>query len=94
MVAAGAPWWHRADGQERPGARRSWPWPSTLLFTAFALVGTHFSAHAQQGHRDALDGYAYALVAVAAGLLLWRRRFPANSTSTSSRRSARAPPGS
>ncbi|MFF0969005.1 sensor histidine kinase [Streptomyces sp. NPDC003703] len=78
----GPPWgrWHGpvgergADGRERPGTH--WPWPSTVLVTAVVLAGTRFSARGQS-HREALDAYAYALLVVAAGLLLWRTRRPA-----------------
>ncbi|MGW5197526.1 sensor histidine kinase [Streptomyces spiralis] len=70
----GPPWWSRADEEETPGAH--WPVVSTALFTAFVLIGSHFSAHNQHGNREALDPYAYALLSVACGLLLWRKRHP------------------
>ncbi|WP_086726551.1 sensor histidine kinase [Streptomyces carpinensis] len=70
----GPPWWTRADEEETRGAH--WPWVSTVLFTAFVLVGSHFSARNQHGHREPLDPYAYALLFVACGLLLWRKRHP------------------
>lgn len=71
----GPPWWTSAEDENRPGAH--WPWLSTALCTAFVLIGSHFSAHNQQGHREPLDPYAYALLFVTAGLLLWRKRHPA-----------------
>ncbi|MDQ0989237.1 signal transduction histidine kinase [Streptomyces sp. V3I7] len=70
----GPPWWNRPDDDERPGHR--WPWRSTVLFTAFVLVGSRFSARGQL-HREPLDGYAYALLIVTCVLLLWRQRYPA-----------------
>jgi signal transduction histidine kinase len=42
---------------------------------AFAAVGTHFAAHGQHAYRPA-DAGAYALAVVAAGALVWRRRYP------------------
>ncbi|GHK01890.1 two-component sensor histidine kinase [Streptomyces sp. Y2F8-2] len=66
----GPPWWrHEPRGS-------GLPWRSTLLFTAFVVVGTHFSARNQHGHRASLDVLAYVLVVVASGALLWRQRHP------------------
>ncbi|MET7377261.1 sensor histidine kinase [Streptomyces sp. NPDC005526] len=69
----GPPWWNRPDGEEASPGRR--PWPSTALFTAFVLLGTHFSAH-NQIRREPLDAYAVLLLCVTSGLLLWRKRYP------------------
>ncbi|MED7823582.1 sensor histidine kinase [Streptomyces chiangmaiensis] len=66
----GPPWWNR----ESRGSRL--PWRSTLLFTAFVIVGTHFSALNQKGERVDLGPLAYALLLVACGVLLWRQRHP------------------
>ncbi|MFJ8270624.1 sensor histidine kinase [Streptomyces sp. NPDC094154] len=72
----GPPWWHRAGDEEaEPGRHR--PWLSTALFTVFVLVGTHFSAHNQHGHREPLDAFGFALLLVTSGMLLWRKRYPA-----------------
>jgi signal transduction histidine kinase len=71
----GPPWWTRAEDEDRPGTH--WPWFSTALLTAFVLIGSHFSAHNQQSDREPLDPYAYALLYVTTGLLLWRKRRPA-----------------
>ncbi|MBV7696323.1 sensor histidine kinase [Streptomyces sp. TRM70350] len=68
----GPPWPGRWD-EERPGR---WPWRSTVLLTAFVLMGSTFAAHAQEGERAALDPFARVLLVVAAGVLLWRQRFP------------------
>ncbi|GAB7064481.1 sensor histidine kinase [Streptomyces mexicanus] len=70
----GPPWWRRADPRQAPGAH--WPWPSTVLLTALVFAGSHFAAPHQQGHREPLDAYGYALLAVVCGLLLWRTRRP------------------
>ncbi|MFI2717472.1 sensor histidine kinase [Streptomyces collinus] len=67
----GPPPW---DRWERPAAR--WPWRSTVLVTVFVLVGSDFAAHGQQGERAELDLFARVLLLVAAGLLLWRKRYP------------------
>ncbi|MER5450791.1 sensor histidine kinase [Streptomyces sp. NPDC002764] len=69
----GPPWAGRR-GEEERAAR--WPWRSTALLTAFVLFGSHFAAHRQHGERAALDVFAWALLLVASGLLLWRRRYP------------------
>ncbi|MET7654074.1 sensor histidine kinase [Streptomyces sp. NPDC005486] len=77
------PWLRRWEGREggeggegmEPRAVR-WPWRSTVLVTAFVLVGSTFAAHVQEGERARLDLFARVLLVVAAGLLLWRQRHP------------------
>ncbi len=69
----GPPWWNDR-GEE--GSRPRWPWRSTVLVTAFVLVGSGFAAHAQAGERAALDPLARVLLCVAGAALLWRRRHP------------------
>ncbi|MCW7941588.1 histidine kinase [Streptomyces hygroscopicus] len=70
----GTPWWNRWDHGPR-GSRL--PWRSTLLLTAFVVMGTHFSARSHQGGRMPLDAFAYLLLLAASGALLWRQRYPA-----------------
>ncbi|MFI1165552.1 sensor histidine kinase [Streptomyces sp. NPDC020801] len=70
----GPPWWDRAGAGQAPGARL--PWRSTAVFTAFVLIGSHFSARGQHGGREPLDAFGVALLLVASGLLLWRKRYP------------------
>ncbi|WP_329298251.1 sensor histidine kinase [Streptomyces sp. NBC_00659] len=72
-------WWHGPHGRDRwddEGRRARWPWRSTLLLTAFVLIGSNFAAHAQHGDRLALDVFSRALLLVGSGLLLWRQRHP------------------
>ncbi|MFF5498436.1 sensor histidine kinase [Streptomyces aquilus] len=69
----GPPWWNRS-GEEGNASR--WPWPSTLLITAFVLGGSRFAAEQQVDDRASLDTFARVLLVVAAGLLLWRHRYP------------------
>jgi signal transduction histidine kinase len=69
----GPGWWNHA---EEPAAAARRPWLSTAAFTAFVVIGSHFAARNHQGHREPLDGYAVALLLVASGLLLWRKRHP------------------
>lgn len=69
----GPPGWNLRGDEER-GAR--WPWRSTLLMTAFVLIGSQVAGHAQQGDRASLDNFARALLIVGSGLLLWRQRHP------------------
>jgi signal transduction histidine kinase len=66
----GPPWWNR----EPRGSRL--PWRSTLVFTAFVVIGTHFAAANHKGDRVPLDAFAYLLLFVASGALLWRQRHP------------------
>ncbi|MET9821748.1 sensor histidine kinase [Streptomyces sp. NPDC006349] len=69
----GHPWWNpRGDEERRP----RWPWPSTVLVTAFVLFGSTFAAHAQEGERAGLDPFARVLLLVAGAALLWRQRHP------------------
>lgn len=68
----GPPWWRRRD--EAEFASRL-PWLSTALITVFVLGGSRFAA-GQQLERAPLDVFARVLLVVAAGLLLWRRRYP------------------
>ncbi|MBT2422020.1 sensor histidine kinase [Streptomyces sp. ISL-22] len=68
----GPPWWNRWEDEERAPRR---PWRSTALITAFVVAGSHFAAQGQDD-RAALDLFARALLLVASGLLLWRRRYP------------------
>ncbi|MFJ8114224.1 sensor histidine kinase [Streptomyces sp. NPDC096132] len=70
----GPPWLRHRPGEEPGGGR--WPWRSTLLLTAFVLVGSTFAAHLQQGERADLDAFARVLLIVSCGMLLWRRRHP------------------
>ncbi|MFI8304376.1 sensor histidine kinase [Streptomyces sp. NPDC085927] len=68
-----------ADGTEGDGARNRhswWPWPSTLLLTAFVLAGSTFAEHSQEGERVALDPFARLLLFAAGAVLLWRQRHP------------------
>ncbi|MDN3025745.1 sensor histidine kinase [Streptomyces sp. S.PB5] len=69
----GPPWWNHWATEER--APR-WPWPSTLLITVFVLGGSRFAADQQMDDRAPLDTFARVLLVVAAGLLLWRHRYP------------------
>jgi signal transduction histidine kinase len=69
----GPPWWNRWEDEPR-GSRL--PWRSTALLTAFVFIGTHFSARNEHGDRASLDAFAYVLVVVASGVLLWRQRHP------------------
>ncbi|MET8472379.1 sensor histidine kinase [Streptomyces sp. NPDC006422] len=69
----GGPPWLR---QDRWGAPGRWPWRSTLLVTAFVLVGTNFAAHGQAGERADLDVFARLLLLAGGALLLWRQRYP------------------
>ncbi|SNX56530.1 signal transduction histidine kinase [Streptomyces sp. TLI_55] len=69
----GPPWWNRW-GDEDAVAR--WPWRSTVLITAFVLGGSRFAAEQQVHDRASLDTFARVLLVVAAGLLLWRHRYP------------------
>ncbi|MFD5163768.1 sensor histidine kinase [Streptomyces hawaiiensis] len=71
-------WWRHgpAWGDRWEGPAPRWPWRSTALVTVFVLAGTNFAAHGQQGERAELDLFARVLLLVAAGLLLWRQRYP------------------
>ncbi|MER6128735.1 sensor histidine kinase [Streptomyces sp. NPDC001795] len=69
----GPPWMRRWDDEPR-GSRL--PWRSTVLITAFVIMGSHFSARSQQADRVHLGVLAYALLIVASGALLWRQRHP------------------
>ncbi|MFD3339309.1 sensor histidine kinase [Streptomyces anthocyanicus] len=69
----GPPWWNlRGDEEQRPAR----PWRSTVLVTAFVLVGSSFAAHAQEAERAALDPFARVLLFVTGAALLWRQRYP------------------
>ncbi|MFJ9173407.1 sensor histidine kinase [Streptomyces sp. NPDC102360] len=71
------PPWLRARWGSGPGTGDgAWPWRSTLLVTAFVLVGTNFAAHGQAGERADLDVFARLLMLAGGALLLWRRRYP------------------
>ncbi|WP_107121649.1 sensor histidine kinase [Streptomyces yokosukanensis] len=72
----GPPWRGAPDDDgTRPDRARRLPWRSTVLLTAFVLIGTNFAAHSQP-HRVPLDGYARVLLLIACVLLLWRQRHP------------------
>ncbi|MFC5633324.1 sensor histidine kinase [Streptomyces bullii] len=72
----GPPGWNRwgDEGAGEPGAR--WPWRSTVLMAVFVLAGSNYAAHGQAGERADLDSFARVLLVLAAGLLLWRQRYP------------------
>ncbi|MFI1706578.1 sensor histidine kinase [Streptomyces griseoruber] len=70
----GPPWTRRWAGEGADGGR--WPWRSTLLLTAFVLVGSNVAAQVQQGERAGLDVFARVLLLAACALLLWRLRCP------------------
>ncbi|MGD6747250.1 sensor histidine kinase [Streptomyces sp. BH106] len=72
----GPPWLRDRWGRGSAEGDRRWPWRSTLLVTAFVLVGTNFAAHGQVGERADLDVFARLLMLVGGVLLLWRRRYP------------------
>ncbi|MFH8444363.1 sensor histidine kinase [Streptomyces sp. NPDC018026] len=69
----GPPWWNRRGDEEQ---RPAWPWRSTVLVTAFVLVGSNFAAHAQEAERAGLDPFARVLLFVTGAALLWRQRYP------------------
>lgn len=69
----GPPWWNRWGEEERASR---WPWLSTVLITVFVLGGSRFAAEQQVDDRAPLDTFARVLLVVAAGLLLWRGRYP------------------
>ncbi|MEV8086791.1 sensor histidine kinase [Streptomyces nigra] len=70
----GPPPWNRWDDDAERGPRR--PWRSTVLVTAFVLVGSSFAARGQHEDRLDLDPFARVLLVVASALLLWRKRYP------------------
>ncbi|MFD0313346.1 sensor histidine kinase [Streptomyces flavalbus] len=73
---SGPPWAARWGDDGERNAVAAWPWASTLLLTAFVLVGSTFAARGQEGERADLDLFARVLLVIAAGLLLWRGRYP------------------
>ncbi|MEU1282112.1 sensor histidine kinase [Streptomyces sp. NPDC005805] len=52
------------------------PWPSTVALAVFVVAGTRFAAQDQQGVREPLDAFAYALLLAGPALLLLRNRRP------------------
>ncbi|MBD0840551.1 sensor histidine kinase [Streptomyces sp. TRM68416] len=66
----GPAWW------SREGDRVRWPWRSTVLVTAFVLIGSHFAAESQVDERAPLDAFARLLLLAAGAQLLWRHRYP------------------
>lgn len=76
----GPPGWSRRAAErdeDLESARRArWPWPSTVLLTAFVVIGSGFADHAQAGERAALDPWGRVLLFVSGALLLWRWRHP------------------
>ncbi|MEU6507951.1 sensor histidine kinase [Streptomyces sp. NPDC046942] len=77
----GPPWsryglpWRGGPDDDEPYRGRRLPWRSTVVLTAFVLIGSNFAAHGQP-HRVPLDPYARVLLLAASLLLLWRRRHP------------------
>ncbi|MHB9755481.1 sensor histidine kinase [Streptomyces sp. BYX5S] len=71
----GPPWLRERWGPAAEDERR-WPWRSTLVVTAFVLMGTNFAAHGQAGERADLDLFARLLMLAGGVLLLWRHRYP------------------
>src|SRR4051812_10420926 len=69
-------WADGADEDDAGNRRSRWPWPSTLLLTAFVLIGSAFAEHSQEGERVALDPFARLLLFAAGAVLLWRQRHP------------------
>ncbi|MDT0400986.1 sensor histidine kinase [Streptomyces sp. DSM 41635] len=67
--------WRPGRPLEHGGSPR-WPWRSTVLVTAFVLIGSQFADHAQHGERAALDPAARLLLLASGVTLLWRRRHP------------------
>lgn len=72
----GPPWLRERWGRGPAEDERRWPWRSTVLVTAFVLVGTNFAAHGQAGERADLDVFARLLMLAGGALLLWRQRHP------------------
>ncbi|MEB8342307.1 sensor histidine kinase [Streptomyces endophyticus] len=72
----GPPWLRARWGRGSAEGDGRWPWRSTLLVTAFVLVGTNFAAHGQAGERADLDVFARLLMLAGGALLLWRQRHP------------------
>ncbi|MFB6848910.1 sensor histidine kinase [Streptomyces sp. NPDC056373] len=72
----GPPQWWRHGPASPDRWEGGWPWRSTVLVTVFVLAGSNFAAQGQQGERAELDLFARALLLVAAGSLLWRKRYP------------------
>ncbi|MGW6473607.1 sensor histidine kinase [Streptomyces nigra] len=70
----GTPPWNRWGDDAERGPRR--PWRSTVLVTAFVLVGSSFAARGRHEDRLDLDPFARVLLVVASALLLWRKRYP------------------
>ncbi|MGW8723231.1 sensor histidine kinase [Streptomyces althioticus] len=70
----GPPRWSRRAAGRGDGTR--WPWLSTVLFTAFVLIGSGFADHAQAGERVALDPLGRVLLFLSGAVLLWRWRHP------------------
>ncbi|AJE80735.1 two component system sensor kinase [Streptomyces albus] len=69
-----AHWW-REPQRAAPEERTGLPWASTLLVTAFVLVGSTFAAKGQP-EREPLDLFSRLLLLGGSASLLWRWRFP------------------
>ncbi|MGW0599457.1 sensor histidine kinase [Streptomyces sp. NPDC002776] len=69
-------WWRSGPSWWRQEERGRWPWRSTVLVTAFVLVGSTFAAEEQTGERVGLDVLARVLLLLAGVVLLWRQRHP------------------
>ncbi|WP_328869449.1 sensor histidine kinase [Streptomyces sp. NBC_00287] len=69
-------WWRSGPSWWRQEEQGRWPWRSTVVVTAFVLLGSNFAAKEQVGERADLDAFARVLLLVAGLLLLWRHRYP------------------
>lgn len=77
MPVVGPPqWWRSGPSWWRQEEQGRWPWRSTVVVTAFVLLGSNFAAKEQVGERADLDAFARVLLLVAGLLLLWRHRYP------------------